>query len=326
MLQLFRNIVNNNKESPIKKCKSRQLSLIKTPCNVKHKTCSQKKEAFCMYTGIENITDILKTDKEFNKKFNIIRMICERNDRAIYIIEMKNKKYVLKVKLISSNENVEVQIHKILKKKKNNYIIKFIDYGKTELYQYFIYEYFDGVTLCDYLQDRCFELSGTDIKEIFIKIVNAVKFLHSLNIIHCDLKLDNILIDLKKKIKIIDFDLSKICKDEYMAENIFGTMQYIAPESYDLYIYSKKSDVWELGMILYILVTKTFPYDSDFPLINSNDNMYRRNEFRHPNLFEVKEKVKKFNYDKNIIKLIKLMLTFEDDKRILIDDILKFKW
>ena len=100
MLRLFKNMINNNKESPIKKCKSRQLSLIKTPCNIKYKTCPQKKQACCMYTGMENIADILKMDKEFNKKFNIIRTICERYDRAIYIIKMKNKKYVLKSKSI----------------------------------------------------------------------------------------------------------------------------------------------------------------------------------------------------------------------------------
>ena len=54
--------------------------------------------------------------------------------------------------------------------------------------------------------------------------------------------------------------------------------------------------------------------------------MCRRNKFKHPDILEIKHRVKEFNYDKNIIKLVGLMLTFEDYKRICLDDVLKFNW
>ena len=239
---------------------------------------------------------------------------------------MDGNEYLVKIKKPMKQNNDEFHIYELLKDKNNNYIIKFIEHVVNENYQYFVYEYFNGKTLGEYLIDNQNNISEVDIKNIFANIVNAVKFLHEQNIIHCDLKLDNILIDKYKNIKIIDFDLSRICKDEYLSNNIFGTIQYIAPESYDLCIYSKKSDVWGLGIILYILITQKFPYNNDMPIVNSHDNMYRRNEFKHPNIAEVERKVKQYNYNKNIVTLIKLMLKFEDDKRIDVEDILKFQW
>lgn len=241
--------------------------------------------------------------------------------------KIDNNEYILKMKTDDYDNTDEFRIYKILKNKKNNYIIKFIECVKRTDYQYFVYEYFNGMTLYDFITDNYDDITEKDIKDIFIKIVNAVKFLHSQNIIHCDLKLDNILIDNENNIKIIDFDLSKICEDEYISNGIFGTMQYIAPESYDLCIYSKKSDVWGLGIILYTLITKKFPYhDENFPIRHSYENMCRRNKFKHPDILEMKHRVKEFNYNKNVINLVGLMLTFEDYKRICLDDVLKFNW
>nr|QBK88749.1 MAG: CAMK family serine/threonine kinase [Mimivirus LCMiAC01] len=274
-----------------------------------------------------------------------MKILYERVNRIAYIVKSKkdNNKYLVKIKSLNKPNNDEIKIYELLSKianranqkpmpdeeslpKANHCIIKFIEHVTCKYFQYFVYEYFDGKTLNEYILDNYNKIGEDDIKKIFMKIVNAVNFLHSNNIIHCDLKLDNILINDKQDIKIIDFDLSKICKDEYLSENIFGTMQYIAPESYDLCIYSKKSDIWSLGIILYIFITKKFPYNSDFPIVNSHDNMYRRNRFKHSDLHKMKEKIKESNYSENVVKLISMMLTFEDNKRIIMDDILTFEW
>ena len=302
--------------SPLQKCKNQQL------CSIKQADNQPVENIENVWACVEatHISDIF----DIREDFNVIQTIYERSDRGVYVIRLKTKIRLLKVKLVDDDDTNELRIHKILKCAHNRYIIKFVDYGINSVYKYFVYEYFPGQTLAEYIQNV--DIHETDIKKIFKKIVKAVQFLHSKNIIHCDLKLDNILIDNKGIVKIIDFDLSKVCDAEYISTDIFGTMQYIAPESYDLRIYSKKSDVWGLGIILYILITKTLPYETDFPIVNSYDNMYRRNTFKHPNLSTVTSVVKKKKYSKNVVKLIKHMLAFEDTKRISIAGILASKW
>lgn len=316
-------IIGNNFNS-LRNSKTLQLSIIKTPPKNKVKKCCGN-----FIKKSINISDVVSQDPKFSTKYKIIKIIYEHTNKAAYMVKSKidNNEYILKMKTDDYDNTDEFRIYKILKNKKNNYIIKFIECVKRTDYQYFVYEYFNGMTLYDFITDNYDDITEKDIKDIFIKIVNAVKFLHSQNIIHCDLKLDNILIDNENNIKIIDFDLSKICEDEYISNGIFGTMQYIAPESYDLCIYSKKSDVWGLGIILYTLITKKFPYhDENFPIRHSYENMCRRNKFKHPDILEMKHRVKEFNYNKNVINLVGLMLTFEDYKRICLDDVLKFNW
>ena len=200
--------------------------------------------------------------------------------------------------------------------------MEYIDYNEVGNYYYYIYEYIDGVNLTNYMLHN--KLTESTIKHIFIQIVHGVHHIHQLNIVHCDLKLDNIIITKNKNIKLIDFDLSIISANDFMSDQVFGTLNYIAPESYDLCIYSKKSDVWSMGIILYVLITKRFPNNVDLVIINSHSNLYRRNCFKHLNFRKLKKIIKQYGYNFKFYKLLELMLSFEDDKRINVDDILNY--
>lgn len=81
-------------------------------------------------------------------------------------------------------------------------------------------------------------------------------YLHGRNIIHCDLKSSNILIDENNKIKISDFGLSQFIKNK--TENKFkkiGTPQWMAPEVIKDHVYDFSSDVFSFGMIIWELAT-----------------------------------------------------------------------
>lgn len=266
-----------------------------------------------------SIIEEFKEYNNFEQKYNIIKTIYEKPMRGTYIVESSgdNKKYFVKMRSKSLQCENEVKIFKKLLNHNNKNVIGLVEYEETQDYYYFIYEFFSAVSLNKFIELNK-RLEKEDIKNIFLQIVSGIKFLHSLDIIHCDIKLDNILIDINHNVKIIDFDISIICEDnEYLSDDAFGTMQYIAPESYDLHIYSKKSDVWELGVVLYILITGKFPYDYNCAT-SSKRNMYRRNEFKHITFENIK--------DKKMRHLVKSMLTFVDSDRIDIEDILKYKW
>jgi serine/threonine-protein kinase CHEK2 len=187
-----------------------------------------------------------------------------------------------------------------------------------------IYTYFDGCTLSRYIKQQKLDISSLSI--IFKKIVLGVKYLHDNDIIHCDLKLQNIMIDDDLNIKIIDFDFSKITKDLYISDSVFGTDEYIAPESHDLCIYSKKSDIWNLGILLYYLIVEKFPYGDDHVTIyNSYEHLYRRNKFKHLDMDKLLNTIEQKNLSYSLYDLISKLLVFKDTDRFTIDDILNFE-
>ena len=109
-------------------------------------------------------------------------------------------------------------------------------------------------------------------KKLFKQILLGVKYIHSFNIAHRDIKIENILFDSNDgKIKIIDFSISTIVKSENKLINEpGGSMHYQSPEFFDTYNkgYSDpfKADIWAIGICLYIFIFEEFPFDSDSEL------------------------------------------------------------
>ena len=92
-------------------------------------------------------------------------------------------------------------------------------------------------------------------------IVRGVEHCHKGGLVHCDLKLDNILVDYDEKsmklkdIRISDFGLCKLLKKSEKAQGIMGTLPYMAPEMLKGKDYDGKIDSWALGVILHELMT-----------------------------------------------------------------------
>jgi serine/threonine protein kinase len=97
---------------------------------------------------------------------------------------------------------------------------------------------------------------------LFKQIAEGIEYLHSQNIAHRDIKLDNILIEDKTNIvKIIDFGFSVMCSSIQKLKIFCGTPSYMAPEitmkkEYD----GKTVDMWALGVLLYVMLTGIFPF------------------------------------------------------------------
>ena len=91
-------------------------------------------------------------------------------------------------------------------------------------------EYIEGQDLFQFLEEKG-NLPEKEVAKIFYKILLALDHIHSLGVIHRDLKLENIMIDEDENPKIIDFGLSKDTNlDEKVETNIVGSIMYMAPE------------------------------------------------------------------------------------------------
>lgn len=137
-----------------------------------------------------------------------------------------------------------------------------VDFGHVGDHIYYISEYYEGNTLNSYKFSRG---KLDQVYDLVVQVCYALYALHSQNILHKDLKLENILYSYKNKkleIKLIDYGFSKI-DPERDCQLISGTLPYIAPEIYLRQQAGPASDLYSLGVVLYRLCTGTFPFNMD---------------------------------------------------------------
>ena len=130
-------------------------------------------------------------------------------------------------------------------------------------------ELIDGKNLQQWLISKnCREgLFESEARQVFKQICEGVVFLHDRGIIHRDIKLDNILVveDTERRtsnIKIIDFGLSTVIYPNQKNSDACGTIAFQSPEMISKIPHDFKTDVWSLGILLYILVTGYLPFVS----------------------------------------------------------------
>ena len=142
------------------------------------------------------------------------------------------------------------------------YIIKLHETYETNHHINIIMEYVGGPSLYTYLKSqpnkKMNEIEG---KRIFKQITEALQYCHHKCITHRDIKLENLLMDKNKNIKLIDFGFSTFMPVEEKAKMFCGTPSYMSPE-----IVLKKeycgppADIWALGVLLFALLCGYFPY------------------------------------------------------------------
>ncbi|XP_068125679.1 NUAK family SNF1-like kinase 2 isoform X2 [Hyperolius riggenbachi] len=124
-----------------------------------------------------------------------------------------------------------------------------------------VMEYASQGDLYDYISERQ-RLSEQEARKFFRQIVLAVQYCHANGIVHRDLKLENILLDENKNLKIADFGLSNIYRSNGYLQTYCGSPLYASPEIVNGRPYiGPEVDSWSLGVLLYILVHGCMPFD-----------------------------------------------------------------
>ncbi|KAJ2514516.1 hypothetical protein H4217_005718, partial [Coemansia sp. RSA 1939] len=155
------------------------------------------------------------------------------------------------------------------------YIVKLHDIIETERYIGIVIEYASGGELFDHILAHR-QLKENDACRLFAQLIAGVSYLHSSNIVHRDLKLENLLLDHNRNIKITDFGFANQfggAGDDLMATSC-GSPCYAAPElvvSDGPYV-GPAVDIWSCGVILYAMLAGYLPFDDD-PSNPEGDNI-----------------------------------------------------
>ncbi|KAF9359717.1 NUAK SNF1-like kinase 2 [Mortierella sp. AD094] len=176
-----------------------------------------------------------------------------------------------------------------------------------------VMENLTGGELFDYISNKG-SLDEKEARRIFQQIVLAIHYCHENNVVHRDLKPENILLDSERNVRVADFGFGNNWQKDCHLTTYCGSPFYAAPEmvSGTPYI-GPETDVWSLGVILYVLVCGRLPFDAcDLPALFAQ---IKRGNYQKPREGSI-----------DVCSLIHRMLTVDPKRRATLTDVLRSRW
>jgi serine/threonine-protein kinase len=143
-------------------------------------------------------------------------------------------------------------------------VVAVIDAGEDGGHPYIVFEYVEGETL----KQRINRIGALDAQEALayaIEIARGLAVAHARNMVHRDIKPQNVLIDSEGRAKLTDFGISRQLEQDGMTATgrVLGTTDYVAPEQAMGHPVDQRSDVYSLGVVLYEMLTGQVPFSAD---------------------------------------------------------------
>jgi calcium-dependent protein kinase len=239
---------------------------------------------------------------------------CENlTSAAIRAVKMLSKKNITKEDLKSIANEIQ-----LCKELDHPNIMKMYEEYEDSKFLYIVTELIQGGELFDELIRRK-KFTEKDCAIIVKQLLEALCYCHANNIAHKDLKPENILLQKKKdinSIKLIDFGTAQRFKKGAKMSSIIGTPYYVAPEVLEG-SYNEKCDIWGVGVIMFILLSGTPPFNG------KNDDEIMKNVQKGKYEFKV-DKWKGISDEAK--SLIDQMLVLDPDERISAKDSIEHAW
>lgn len=187
---------------------------------------------------------------------------------------------VYKAKDHKLNRNVAIKVLKKEYSKDKNFVSKFrveaqsaaslihpnivnvYDVGEDNGLYYIVMELIEGITLKSYIQKKG-RLSARETISIAIQIANGIECAHNNQIVHRDIKPQNIMISREEKVKVTDFGIARAASSNTINGNAMGSVHYISPEQAGGKYVDEKSDIYSLGITMFEMITGKVPFDGE---------------------------------------------------------------
>ncbi len=242
--------------------------------NLPHKN---EKEFFDTLTQLP-FPPVLETGMKLDG-YKVLRHMFSTRRTEVYLVQdiETSRKLILKAPSLNYDDDAEY-INQFLHEEwigrriNNPHVMKVCQVDKKRTALYYIAEFIDGMTLRQWMDDLP-QSTLTQTRNFILQISRGLRAFHRLEMIHQDLKPDNIIIDEHGSLKIIDFGSTKIAGIEEISKpiesnNILGTINYTAPEYHTGELGSNRSDIFSMAVIAYELLTGKLPYGKELSARN----------------------------------------------------------
>ena len=141
-------------------------------------------------------------------------------------------------------------------------IVNIYDVGSENGLYYIVMEYVEGITLKTYIEKKG-QLSFKESASIAIQVARGIESAHNKNIIHRDIKPQNIIISTEGKVKVTDFGIAKATSSNTISSDVMGSVHYASPEQARNGFVDGRSDIYSLGIVMFEMVTGRVPFDGE---------------------------------------------------------------
>ncbi|XP_022096016.1 serine/threonine-protein kinase Nek4-like isoform X2 [Acanthaster planci] len=228
-------------------------------------------------------------------------LVKHRKDKKQYVIK--------KMEMLNASRRERTaaeQEAKLLSRLRHPNIVSYKDsFESDDGYLYIVMGFCDGGDLYHRLKEqKGMALEEKQVVEWFVQIAMALQYMHERNILHRDLKTQNIFLTKSKIIKVGDLGIARVLEgNNDMATTLIGTPYYMSPELFSNKPYNHKSDVWALGCCVYEMATLKHAFNAK----DMNSLVYKILRGKMPAMPK--------SYSEELIELIKAMLNLAPEKR-----------
>ncbi|MFH0916594.1 MAG: Stk1 family PASTA domain-containing Ser/Thr kinase [bacterium] len=210
----------------------------------------------------------------FDDRYEIIRKLGSGGMADVYLANDRLLGRQVAIKILSSRFAHDEQFVERFRREASSAaslnhanIVQIYDRGEAEGTYYIAMEYLEGRSLKEIILKYA-PLSPDLLVSISVQILEALRFAHRRDVIHRDIKPQNIIIDSDGRVKVTDFGIARAGSASTMTEagSILGTAHYLSPEQAQGQPVEAASDLYSLGVVMYEMATGKLPFDGDNPV------------------------------------------------------------
>lgn len=224
-----------------------------------------------------------KKSKLISRRYRIIKKIASGGMADVFLGDDLKLNRKVAIKILAANyagdKNFVVRFKseaQILARLNHPNIVQVYDWGEFDSSYFICMEYVEGDSLKEIIEKKG-PLPPETVVDYAIQISSALLLAHKSNLIHRDIKPQNILVTKEGEVKVTDFGIAKsLSTDITKTLNIMGTAQYISPEQARGEILDHRTDIYSMGIVLYEMLTADVPFRGGTSIDISLKHIYEK--------------------------------------------------